>query len=300
MHKYFRAVGFSEPMKPLDRDNLIDDVINKASSRAHISLDSDSDEMLSELRLDFGDGYGAAVVGTFDGEDHFECEYLYPYLAGSMISSLEEITVEEQIQGDTFAGVVDDLNIGSTLIFRVLNGIDFVKSGFVQRKAIPMSSVRLSALSINGKILFPIAKSNSEMATIHNEERAKKVLLNRARNGDEEAARSLSMMEMETFSVVMNSLDTEDIYSLVDNTFMPTGYECDLYSVLGDIESSRETINPYTLDKIWIMTINCNGLQFELCINDKDLLGDPTPGMRFKGIVWMQGIVGFSYSDFPN
>ena len=41
------------------------------------------------------------------------------------------------------------------------------------------------------------------------------------------------------------------------------------------------------------MVIDCNDLKFTLCINKKDLYGEPAPGRRFKGTVWMQGEIHF-------
>ena len=39
------------------------------------------------------------------------------------------------------------------------------------------------------------------------------------------------------------------------------------------------------------MKVECNDLIFEICINEKDLEGEPAIGRRFKGTVWMQGSV---------
>ena len=41
------------------------------------------------------------------------------------------------------------------------------------------------------------------------------------------------------------------------------------------------------------MTINCNELLFDICINKTDLLGEPEAGRRFKGTVWMQGYINY-------
>ena len=41
------------------------------------------------------------------------------------------------------------------------------------------------------------------------------------------------------------------------------------------------------------MTIESNNMQFDVCINRKDLLGDPQVGRRFKGTVWLQGQLQF-------
>ena len=51
--------------------------------------------------------------------------------------------------------------------------------------------------------------------------------------------------------------------------------------------------NPYTLDKIHVLTVFCSGIEFPIAINDKDLYGHPEPGRRFKGVIWLQGIIRF-------
>ena len=33
----------------------------------------------------------------------------------------------------------------------------------------------------------------------------------------------------------------------------------------------------------------CNDMQFDVCINKNDMLGEPKIGRRFKGIIWLQG-----------
>ena len=51
--------------------------------------------------------------------------------------------------------------------------------------------------------------------------------------------------------------------------------------------------NTMTDEKIYHLTIECNDIQFDVCINQKDLLGEPAKGRRFKGVVWLQGEVYF-------
>ena len=41
------------------------------------------------------------------------------------------------------------------------------------------------------------------------------------------------------------------------------------------------------------MTLNCNDMIFDMCINQDDLYGEPAVGRRFKGIIWMQGYINF-------
>ena len=85
----------------------------------------------------------------------------------------------------------------------------------------------------------------------------------------------------------------EDVFSIVDSTFMPCGVECDQYSVIGEILELSKEQNIYTGETIYIMTLDCNNMVFTLGINEKHLLGEPLVGRRFKGQIWLQGNVKF-------
>jgi hypothetical protein len=85
----------------------------------------------------------------------------------------------------------------------------------------------------------------------------------------------------------------EDILTIVDSYFMPFGIECDQYQVLGTILFYTKVYNSLTREAIYQMTIECNGMQFDICINAADLLGEPETGRRFKGNIWLQGRVNF-------
>ena len=293
MHKYFRAIGFSEPMKTRDTYNLIDDVLEKAEHRAYITDPADEDSMLTELRMDYGNGYGICAVGVFDEDNDFSGESLFPYFISESVSSIEQVSVEERIEGHTYAGVVDDLSVGTTLIFRLINSVEFLKYGAPEMKQIPGTSVCLSGLCLSGTVMLPILKTEDEIEDSREKEIARRNLINLARSGDEDAMKDLTMQDMDMYAVIMDKLQEDDIYTIVDSTFMPTGVECDLYSVLGEIHRCIITENPVTKEKVWILTIMCGDLLFKVCINAIDLFGEPAPGRRFKGVVWMQGVINF-------
>ena len=260
MHKYFRAIGFSEPMKTRDTYNLIDDVLEKAEHRAYITDPADEDSMLTELRMDYGNGYGICAVGVFDEDNDFSGESLFPYFISESVSSIEQVSVEERI------------------------------------------SVCLSGLCVSGTVMLPILKTEDEIEDSREKEMARRNLINLARSGDEDAMKDLTMQDMDMYAVIMDKLQEDDIYTIVDSTFMPTGVECDLYSVLGEIHRCVITENPVTKEKVWILTIMCGDLLFKVCINAIDLFGEPAPGRRFKGVVWMQGVINFpeENSDFDD
>ena len=74
---------------------------------------------------------------------------------------------------------------------------------------------------------------------------------------------------------------------------MPYGAECDQYSVLGEITDFSKVKNELTGEYVYLMNINCNELYFDLCINEKDIYGEPEVGRRFKGYIWLQGFINF-------
>ena len=74
---------------------------------------------------------------------------------------------------------------------------------------------------------------------------------------------------------------------------MPSGFECDCYSVVGNIVESRLIANDYTGENVYVMTLECNDIVFDLCINAADVIGEPAEGRRFKGRIWLQGQVEF-------
>ena len=90
---------------------------------------------------------------------------------------------------------------------------------------------------------------------------------------------------------VHKQIKKEDVFSIVNSSFMPYGIESDQYSVLGEIKELQELENSITNEKLYSMQIESNDLNFRVVINKNDLLGEPAVGRRFKGSIWMQGTV---------
>ena len=84
-------------------------------------------------------------------------------------------------------------------------------------------------------------------------------------------------------------IESMDIYTVVDSSFIPCGAECDLYSVLGEIVDFEKIVNVRTKDNIYVLDVSVKGVVIKICINEKDLFGEPQIGFRFKGTVWLQG-----------
>jgi hypothetical protein len=142
-------------------------------------------------------------------------------------------------------------------------------------------------------ILFPIEKNEKDRRKIKQENVNRSRLIEAARHGDEEALESLTLEDIDTYTNVSRKILKQDVFTIVDTYFMPYGVECDQYSVLGEIVSFEYVKNSLTEETICQMTLNCNELYFDVSINTMDLIGEPEVGRRFKGVIWMQGIINF-------
>ena len=100
-------------------------------------------------------------------------------------------------------------------------------------------------------------------------------------------------IDMDTYTTISRKIHKEDVFSLVDTYFMPYGVECDQYSILGEITDVHSDKNRISGEEVFFMTLECNELTLEVCINKEDLYGEPAVGRRFKGVVWLQGNVNF-------
>ncbi len=56
---------------------------------------------------------------------------------------------------------------------------------------------------------------------------------------------SLTMEDMDTYSMISQRIVTDDVLTIVDSYFMPYGIECDQYHVMGDIQDIEKTVNKY-------------------------------------------------------
>lgn len=293
LHRFLRSIGFSRLTSTREVQELIKDAILNADKRNYTTDRENGDTILVEFCRDFAEKMGIAVCGELDDEDHFIYYYFYPYLKGTGISSMEDISIERHAATESYAGVCDDVKVGVTLIFYLQNMISYIK--YRNRDALPVkgTSLTLSALADQGSIMMPISKSEKQKQKIQRSTITRNQLIEAARRGDEDAIESLTLEDMDTYTAISRKIQKEDVFSLVDTYFMPYGVECDQYSILGEIQECHKVKNRMTGENVWIMTVECNELNFDVCINEADLFGEPMAGRRFKGVIWLQGAVNY-------
>lgn len=310
MHRYLRAIGFSKINKREELQELINEVVEKAllhseqtkqkkhkkeaeyiSSR-NIAADEDN-RVFAELFLEYVHGAGICVRGEFDEDNNFLFEYYFPYLNGNCISSNEDVTVERHAEKESYAGVCEDIKVGVSLIFYLQNMVPYKHLKALNQLPVQDTSVVLSALSVEGTIMMPINKNEYDKQRIKKVSSERNRLIAQARRGDDDAIETLTLDDMDTYTIISKKIHDDDLFTLVDTYFMPYGVECDQYSIMGEIMRMHIDRNRVTDEEIVVMTIECNDLLLEVCINRADLYGEAAVGRRFKGVVWLQGFIVF-------
>lgn len=291
VHSYLKAVGFSEVRKSSEIKEIIKDVITSYDEKNVV--ENHQDGVFAEYSKFYGCDCGITVCGQYDEDNQFHVEYYFPFFRGTGITTQENISIQRHAEKESFAGACDDLRIGVTLIFYLQNAAEFMleeqKGNFLPQG----QPLTLSGLASEGKILFPLQKDKEAVKVERELAKNRSNLIAAARNGDEDAMESLTMEDMDTYSMISQRIVTDDILTIVDSYFMPYGIECDQYSILGEILDFMVFKNILTGEDICQLTVECNDMQFDVCINKKDLLGEPKVGRRFKGMVWLQGQLHF-------
>ena len=291
MHGFLRSIGFGSLKKKKQIDKLIQDVIDHPD-RKYISEDAEGN-VYAELCRDYGEFIGIAVRGEYSEDDTFEADYYYPYFQGSGITTMEQIDVEKHAEKESYAGICDDMKIGVTLIFYLQNVMEYLNKGKNLNIDEINTATTLSGLSGFGKILLPIEKGKTQRKKDESFLRERNHLIAAAREGDEEAIESLTLEDMDTYSMISRRIMYEDVLTIVNSYFMPYGIESDQYSILGEILDVHAIENHLTHEKLYVLNIDCNDLVFDICINSADLMGEPAVGRRFKGVIWMQGHIHY-------
>lgn len=287
MNRYLRAIGFSDLETKRDLETVMQDVLTNYTDKKIVSYAKDS--VFVELSKEYGEDIGITVCGEYTDDNIFHYHYYYPYFLGTGLTTREEVTLERRTDREAFLGACEDIKVGVSIIFALQNMVDYfrdtdmgkiVKSGF---------STTLSGLSVNGKILLPVNKDEKQIENDRKAASNRSHLLAKAKSGDEEAIENLTLEDIDMYSMISKRIRKEDVFSIVDTYFMPYGLECDQYGVLGEIEDYCLIKNTKTDEEVYELTINCNDLCFDVCINKNDLVGEPGIGRRFKGVIWMQG-----------
>ena len=279
MHSYLRAIGFSdEHITEHEMGIMLDNVYRNYDNMVSV-MGRDTTSTFLEVSRSCGKGFGLRVCGEKDAYGFHRINY---------------VAIQVRASGDSYTGVLEDGRVGVSLIFALQNPGDYRRELRLGRLEEGRITTTLSALSLSGLVILPVKEDadSDDGKKEYYEKRIRTVA--EAKAGSEKAMELLTLQDMDLYAMLQRRVQTEDILTIVESYFMPYGMESDQYKILGTICSVRTETNKLSREEVVILTVSCNGMQFDVCINKKDLGGEPAPGRRFKGTVWLQGRVNFT------
>ncbi|MCM1497095.1 MAG: DUF3881 family protein [Clostridium sp.] len=294
MHSYLRAIGFSKLRNKRAQNELITYMLNTAVDRKEIDVSADT--RLVQVDREFDCGLGISVIGEYDMEDTLVIDHIFPYCKGLYTTYQSNIQIEQHPDQEAYSAVSDDYNLGITLIYNLQNIVDYVRSTWLNEYYQTPKNVKFGALSLEGRIIYGvhldyIACPYDKQPISNN---ARRELIAKARSGDMDALESLTLDDMDTYSLVTKRIKNEDLLTVVETYFMPYGIDNEHYSVLGIIQKIEQITNEISYEIVYNLTILCNDITLNVGINALDLQGEPKVGRRFKGVIWLQGDVDFA------
>ena len=288
MHSFLRAVGFGSIKSRSDEEKLISLVIDNATEKQVYRMSEE--RSIVELTMEVSEDTGVVVRGETDAKGVFHVAHYFPFRRGNTITTEEPLFVNKRVDTDAYTGMCDDYRLGVSLIFYIQNVVDLLKNP-MKKKERRRCPVYLAALASEGKILLPVEKTKKEAEKVKTDLKNRSALIAEAKQGNQEAMQSLTMDDIDQYAVVSRRIRKEDIYSIVETSFIPYGSESDNYSILGYINSVERQKNSFTKEEFYVMNVECNEMNYDVCIHVDDLLGEPAVGRRFRGNIWMQGKV---------
>ncbi len=295
MHKYLSAIGFKHVESKEQLNKLLDYAENNFQCEKTVKIQNGVE--ISERIKHFTKDTGLMVCGIYDQDDNFEREYYIPFFEGKGEKKFEDMAVERHISKNSFAGACEFANIGITIIYYLQNAVEYLSELNFGQFSKDSVSLTLSGLASEGKILLPVIQEKQSFIEKEESFRKHSKLIKEARSGNEDAIESLTMQEMDTYSMISKRIETEDVLSIVSTYFMPCGLECDQYNILGEILHYERRENSLTKEQLYVLTVECNGLEFDVCINAEDLMGEPEIGRRLKASIWLQGRMNFNEEE---
>lgn len=287
MHAFLKAIGIRHLHTKKELDQMITEAVQNPTDKVIKPLGDDS--YFVQAYREMGAGFGVSVVGECDSKGVFSMDYYFPYIIGDIASKEENVQAEGHAAHESYAGVCEDPNVGVAVIY-YLNNPAMCKDYCEKRKNYQLpNEVYFSGLSNHGKVLLDVRKEQEVPQRISDNKSERNKMIMAAKAGDQQAIESLTMQDMDTYTMINRRIKSEDIYSIVDTYFMPYGIESDQYSILGTILDVETVQNHMTGEQLYRITVECNQLMMPILIHKDDLYGEPQIGRRLKAAIWLQG-----------
>ncbi len=299
MNCMLQSVGFSKTEGVEAEIRLRDELVYGAHVKKKKTAKLTETRTAVEIICETAPRTGIIYRGEYGSEKNFLSDCFFPFHRSEMLSLYEPIIISKRMDSNAYTAMAYDYKHKIPVIFYLQNEIDMYLYAHPDDKEMNCE-VYLSGLADNGKILLPVENDKVEVLKTEpgmDEEDFSlpdpEEDLEEPESEIERQLRMLTEKEMMEYINMTSRAKDEDIYSIVETTFMPCGTEVDTYTVICKIVSVESIINYITQEEMYILGVECNGLVMEICINKERLMGEPEVGRRFKGNIWLQGYVNW-------
>lgn len=293
MHNYLRAIGFSRLKNKIEQNQIITTAFENSTDKRELEVGSDA--KLVQANYQIFNGIGISIIGAYDKDNSFIIDHSFPYCLGQHAAMQPDIQIERYSDKEAYSCISEDYNLGVTLIYFLVNVVDYVRSTWLNDFYKIPKKVKFGALSLSGRILYGVLLEHNpfpyDKQPISN--KARRNLIAKARSGDMDALENLTLDDMDTYSLISKRIKDEDLLTVIETYMIPYGIDNEQYSVLGIIQSFEQITNEFSKELVYNLTVVCNDIPLNIVINSLDLQGEPKVGRRFKGIIWLQGQIDF-------
>lgn len=289
---YIRALGFSDYDSKDKAEELVGAIIENPAAK--YVWQTKDDINFVEFYKEYGKGFGLVVRGIINQQDEINVHSLVPSTRSNYLIDTHEVDVVQMEEKDVYHAFCEEIASGTPLSFYLQNLKEYNELEI--EKDVYIEGVRLSGYCVEGTIILPIDKDHTDVLLEEEEEKIRRELLEQARKGDEDAMNILDEEAEDASRMLQERLKKEDILSVLEGFFVPVGEQDDVYSVLGNITHVELLVNRVTNEEVFHLDLSCMNVPLEVYLNKKDLVGQPTPGMRFKGTCWLHGEIDFHKS----
>lgn len=288
MYEFFNAVGLAgcDQNAFMTMENILE--INP--SVKFVASNNTKDDNKVELSLYLGENLGIRACGFEDRNGNFIRESYFPFFESDRVTIKEENLDFDRKRNSDEVLLCSEVKEFGFLLFSFVQNLYEVTDGasleLTDEYKMLYRGVSLTGLSHNGLILLPKGEDNDK--ELNNIEARRRKLKNDLFAGKDGAYEQLTLTEMQIYSKIDKRVKKNGVYGVVENTFKPRTIDLDIYRVVGTIEDIREVKTEVNDQIVYLLDLNCCGMDFIVAINSGDLVGIPKEGRRFKGEVWLQ------------
>jgi hypothetical protein len=289
MESTLKMIGFARADEDEEIEKIISEVLDKPTYQ--VATKVIKNQIVAEYAKEVAqDTYIVArvTVDKANKKSAIEVQQCEGHVISQFDLEVEEVEIECIDDENTYYVICEEVETNMQLIFWLQNVVDYLEA---KHKKKTCKKINVVALAQEGTIILPILKDEEE-ENYEREERDKlKTILQKMKEGDEEARIQLEEEEKELDNQLKQRLREEDFLSIMSGYFIPTTLEDAMYAILGEITAIRTTKNKLTGEKLFVFTLDVNDMPLEVMICADTLVGMPAVGMRFMGTAWLQGKV---------